>query len=206
MNSRLVLGLSLVGVGILALVVRSLSYLDAPPPAFRASDFVSVRREALATTQPKSNDWPVIVARELLVQSPRSPEVYELRVGTARESTCLIRFNIKGESPERTTAFASWLADASARSLRQSLTPMATFLDEPSAQAWGEAQQYSSSISGRYFTAILDVLPSGLLVAAGVVIYRLRCHRIAEPGASPNGGPATLPGNSEATEGPPSVS
>lgn len=28
----------------------------------------------------------------------------------------------------------------------------------------------------------------------------------AEPGASPNGGPATRPGNSEATEGPPSVS
>ena len=43
--------------------------------------------------------------------------------------------------------------------------------------------------------------------AAGAVLEtRKRSEESAEPGAAPNGGPATLSGNSDVTEGPPSVS
>jgi len=42
--------------------------------------------------------------------------------------------------------------------------------------------------------------------AAPVSEGRGEAGRIAEPNAAPNGGPATQPGNSDITEGPPSVS
>jgi hypothetical protein len=42
--------------------------------------------------------------------------------------------------------------------------------------------------------------------SAGVIAEEHINARRAEPGAAPNGGPATQPGNSGVTEGPPSVS
>jgi hypothetical protein len=53
------------------------------------------------------------------------------------------------------------------------------------------------------------VLIPGLGLALDV--WRLKqspdgCKRLVEPGAAPNNGPATQPDNSDATEGPPSVS
>jgi len=46
---------------------------------------------------------------------------------------------------------------------------------------------------------------TGVDVPAGKLLEKIN-QRLAEPGAAPNGGPATSVGNSRVTEGPPSVS
>ncbi len=64
---------------------------------------------------------------------------------------------------------------------------------------------------GPAFAYMLFLGPVGFLTG-GFVTMRLvgkwlkaSLHHDAEPAASPNGGPATRPGNSGVTEGPPSV-
>jgi len=52
-----------------------------------------------------------------------------------------------------------------------------------------------------------SVMGSVVVCVLGVLAFAWNRHRTAaEPGAAPNGGPATPLGNSGATEGPPSVS
>ncbi len=50
---------------------------------------------------------------------------------------------------------------------------------------------------------VLTLALVGFLIGGGYRVWRLR--GIAEPGAAPNGGPATQLGDSGTTEGPPSV-
>jgi hypothetical protein len=61
-----------------------------------------------------------------------------------------------------------------------------------------------------YLALFLAILLAGvtvcLLIAGLIERFLQRGPEIAEPGASPNGGPAKRSGNSSASEGPPSVS
>lgn len=68
-----------------------------------------------------------------------------------------------------------------------------------------------------YASILNALLACGDIVSAGIALLRIPADgvvrmqgwkaylRIAEPGAAPSGGPATQPGNSEVTKGPPSV-
>jgi hypothetical protein len=71
-------------------------------------------------------------------------------------------------------------------------------------QAPERQQQHTREALHRFLDEEYNLTPDILLFSSGR--FSLYLEQIAEPGASPNGGPATRSGDSGVAEGPPSVS
>jgi len=65
---------------------------------------------------------------------------------------------------------------------------------------------FHGSTSFQWIPAVSLATPSGVTDLERLLRDKIAEHRIVEPCAAPNGGPATQPGNSRVTEGSPSVS
>ncbi len=149
------------------------SYDSVTRPYDAVSSILSVNPDLLEPVQPKPEEWPLTVARAAYYPQGTRSNRYTVEITPVR-GTMLLRLDVIGRSPERTTAFGKWLTDAFDRDFSSSLASRS--IPSQKSKSGSLIEQVSdAAVPLRLHpgTLLLSLLSPLLLLASGFLLFRV---------------------------------
>lgn len=159
----------LIACGILSVAIHVLNCLDSAPGLFIASGAIEPSPGSVASLQPTTTEWPLIVTKQF--EPGRPPEYYSLEVRGVRE-TSLLQLVVTGGSPEHTSALATWLTGSFTQSLRQSYATRGFAQDSAWPRVYERPNERASPLHFQSLVVAFQLLTPCLLLASGFLLLR----------------------------------
>ena len=149
------------------------TYDSASRPYATVSSIDSVSPDLLRSVQPKPEEWPLFVARTNYYAQDTRSNRYTVEI-TPLRGTILLRLDVIGRSPERTTAFGLWLTEAFARDFSGSL--VSRNISSPKVGPKSLIAQVPGSAAPLRLhpgTLLFSLFTPLLLLASGILLFRV---------------------------------